>query len=368
MKKIQLVLFLSLTLFPFFTIAQSEHRYNGSMTLTTATLNEGFRLKNEDDLTIAKFGRDYDKSGFLSLYDASSNTKVLFAAKQYEKSFVNNGGNVGIGTSNPVAKLTVKTGIDWDGVHLINENDKLVAKMGRTSNGSGYFAAYNASSKRKINISAQDSEPNYFNCGNMGIGTDHPEAMLHVKGLGGVVAENEGVKVLVGHLAAFAGGWIGTKSKHGLTLGTNNVGDNMYLDTDNNVFIGAGRVSIGSASKEKYNLFVSKGILTEDIAIGAKKDWADYVFSKNYRLKSLEEVSEFIDKNHHLPNMPSQELVAKEGYNMHDMNVKFLVKLEELTSYTIQQENKIKELTTQLDEINALQGELRLLLNDLTVK
>ena len=182
------------------------------------------------------------------------------------------------------------------------------------------------------------------------------------------MAEDEGIRVLLGN-AKGPNGWIGTLSNHGLYLATNSDGSNIYLDTDDNVFIGGlGSPSVRDDMKAKYSLFVGHGVLSEDYGLGPKNTWADYVFSKDYKLKPLEEVAVFIDKNHHLPNMPTQKVIATEGYNMHDMNVKFLEKIEELTSYTIQQENKIKELTKQLNETSALQKELSLLLNELKNK
>ena len=102
--------------------------------------------------------------------------------------------------------------------------------------------------------------------------------------------------------------------------------------------------------KSKYKLFVAKGILAEDYGIAPKSSWADYVFSKNYNLLKISEVATFIQKNNHLPDVPSAEQVAEEGYSQHDMNKVLLQKIEELTLYTIQQQKEIDALKTQLLE------------------
>ncbi|NOU58718.1 hypothetical protein [Marinifilum caeruleilacunae] len=149
-------------------------------------------------------------------------------------------------------------------------------------------------------------------------------------------------------------GWIGTKSKHNLNLGTRGTA-NILLDTLDNVVIG-GNLSrtINDRLLSSYSLFVSGGgILSEDLAIASASNWADHVFSEDYDLKPLEEINAFIEENGHLPNIPSKQEVEKEGYSVHDMNVRFLEKIEELTLHIIKQEEKIKAMSTQLNELNA---------------
>lgn len=151
-------------------------------------------------------------------------------------------------------------------------------------------------------------------------------------------------------------GWIGTMSDTGLYLGTAG-GTNMYLDhIDSNnrgVYIGMERSearSIKLDTRKKYNLFVKKGILSEDYAIAPMSSWADFVFNKDYQLKPLHELETYIEKNNHLPDVYSAKQVAEEGYSQHDMNKILLQKIEELTLYTIQQQKEIEALKMQLQE------------------
>lgn len=44
--------------------------------------------------------------------------------------------------------------------------------------------------------------------------------------------------------------------------------------------------------------------------------WSDYVFKKDYQLLTLTEVKTYIDQNHHLPDIPSEAQVIKEGINL----------------------------------------------------
>ncbi|MDX1652531.1 MAG: hypothetical protein R3277_08570 [Brumimicrobium sp.] len=72
--------------------------------------------------------------------------------------------------------------------------------------------------------------------------------------------------------------------------------------------------------------------------------WPDYVFKKNYRLMPLNIVKQYIDQNGHLPNVPSEKEVIEEGVDLAEMNKILLEKIEELTLYTIQQQEEIEKL------------------------
>jgi len=110
-----------------------------------------------------------------------------------------------------------------------------------------------------------------------------------------------------------------------------------------------GKAKIGSASLTTpgaYKLYVEQGILTEKVvvAIANSADWADYVFAPGYHLTPLTEVATFVSKNHHLPNVPSANEVVKSGVNLAAMDAKLLEKIEELTLYIIELENRITSL------------------------
>lgn len=155
-------------------------------------------------------------------------------------------------------------------------------------------------------------------------------------------------------------GWIGTYSNHGLHVGANN-SSALYLGTDNNIYMGLADSEVDKIRKElkdRYRLFVSKGILSEDYTLAPKASWADFVFHKNYDLPTISEVEDFISENKHLPDVPSAKQIAEEGYSQHDMNKILLQKIEELTLYTIQQQKTMEQqqkeivsLKTKLDEI-----------------
>jgi hypothetical protein len=111
------------------------------------------------------------------------------------------------------------------------------------------------------------------------------------------------------------------------------------------------KVSIGSVPMVgNYNLYVENGILTEKVKVALKStaQWADFVFAPQYKLRSLKDVEAFIQKNHHLPDVPSSEKVAKEGLDLSEMMKIQMQKIEELTLYLIAQQKEINTLKAQL--------------------
>ena len=75
---------------------------------------------------------------------------------------------------------------------------------------------------------------------------------------------------------------------------------------------------------------------------------ADFVFDKDYNLRPLREVQSYIQENRHLPEIPSAKEMIEEGVNMSELQIQLLQKVEELTLYILQQEQRIHELESLL--------------------
>ncbi|MFC6759602.1 hypothetical protein ACFQFQ_09075 [Sulfitobacter porphyrae] len=69
----------------------------------------------------------------------------------------------------------------------------------------------------------------------------------------------------------------------------------------------------------------------------------DYVFAEDYALRPLAEVRAFIDANSHLPEVPSEAEIRANGVDMTAMQMTLLKKVEELTLYTLAQEERAAE-------------------------
>lgn len=76
----------------------------------------------------------------------------------------------------------------------------------------------------------------------------------------------------------------------------------------------------------------------------------DYVFEPTYELMSLSDLRTYINENHHLPEVKSATEYEAEGHiDLGELSVKMLQKIEELTLYTLELEEKIQKLEEQTD-------------------
>ncbi|MCC8427255.1 hypothetical protein [Mucilaginibacter sp. UR6-11] len=110
-----------------------------------------------------------------------------------------------------------------------------------------------------------------------------------------------------------------------------------------------GNVGIGTTSPNAK--LAVKGTIHSQEVIVDMKVLPDYVFKPTYHLSTLLEVKTYVDQNHHLPEMPSAEQVAKDGLSLGDMNAKLLKKVEELTLYLIEENKKNENQQAQINEL-----------------
>jgi len=71
----------------------------------------------------------------------------------------------------------------------------------------------------------------------------------------------------------------------------------------------------------------------------------------SYNLMPLKELEQYILKNKHLPDVPNQDEISKNGIDVYEMNAVLLKKLEELTLYVIEQQKQIVELENEIKNI-----------------
>lgn len=74
----------------------------------------------------------------------------------------------------------------------------------------------------------------------------------------------------------------------------------------------------------------------------------DYVFNEDYNLPCLSDIETYVKENRHLPEVPSAKEVAQNGMNVGEMNAALLKKVEELTLYLIDQDKRLKLLQQQV--------------------
>ena len=264
-------------------------------------------------------------------------------------------GNVGIGTTNPLAPLDVSG-------NIILRNYQNVSGGGTsilfTPFGDDYshgprirsyldYAAYNDSRARLILSSYWQGHKDELTImdGKVGINTPYPSAALNVdpKGAGGIVVGNPntaggGHTSLILSISSAQDGYAviqGIKSS-GSLHGT------VSINPD------GGNVGIGTSSPTS-RLSVKGNIRAQEIKVDVD-NWPDYVFDPSYELPSLENTYQFIKANGHLPGVPSAEEVSASGIELGQMNGKLLLKIEELTLHLIDQAKEIAALKKIVNE------------------
>lgn len=98
-------------------------------------------------------------------------------------------------------------------------------------------------------------------------------------------------------------------------------------------------------------LITANKIHTSEVKVDLNVPGPDYVFNNDYKLKELSELKDFINTNKHLPEIESAVEMKEKGINVADFQVSLLKKIEELTLYIINQDEKIKELELKVNSL-----------------
>lgn len=101
-----------------------------------------------------------------------------------------------------------------------------------------------------------------------------------------------------------------------------------------------GNVGIGTINPQ--SLLAVAGTITAQSVNVTMAGWADFVFHSSYVLPSLPELDAYIALNKHLPDVPTEAEIIKEGLNIGEMQKKQMMKIEELTLYLIDQNKKLE--------------------------
>jgi len=72
------------------------------------------------------------------------------------------------------------------------------------------------------------------------------------------------------------------------------------------------------------------------------------VFEPDYSLMPIEDLRAFVAREKRLPNVPSARDIKSQGLNLSQFQMRLLEKVEELTLYTLTQQEQIARLTERL--------------------
>jgi hypothetical protein len=184
--------------------------------------------------------------------------------------------------------------------------------------------------------------------GNVGIGTTTPTQVLNI------YKPSSQTQFLIGNSNTSSGGYtslaMGTSADvngYSFIQSTKSSGS-AFGDIVMNQY--GGNVGIGTTSPNQ-KLTVNGTIYGKEVKVDLNVPGPDYVFEKDYKLPSLEEIKSYIDQHKHLPEVPSAKEMKQNGINLSEMNMILLKKVEELTLHIISQNDK------SINEINSLRKE-----------
>ncbi|MCP4180215.1 MAG: hypothetical protein GY756_20820, partial [bacterium] len=347
-----------------------DHTNRGTIILESATDNPtDFVFKNNGQGRVWLSSRN-ESDGYK--FNIFTNPDGVGSAEICAMTIEQNG-NIGVGTSNPIAKLEVNSsGAVYSGTPSLlvkdNTNRGTIILESVTDNPTDlvfknngearvWLSSRSSSDGHKFNIftnpdgagTAEMCAMTIEQNGNVGIGTTSPSSDLTLKGTFEIRESdngNEAVKIIGGSTSSVFEGY---------NSGSQTV--RIHSSTSQNTYFNAGNVGIGTTTPDQ-KLSVNGKIHSKEVIIDLDFPAPDYVFKKDYDLKSLAEVEAYINKNSHLPEIPSAKEFEENGVMVAEMNMNLLKKVEELTLYTIEQEKKINKLEKENEKLKSLSEQL----------
>lgn len=281
-------------------------------------------------------------------------------------------GRVGIGTENPEYDLhtvgnTHTTGDFYGRIHFDDNGSADAAPSDYVEE--AYFEFHNRSAFTDFTPTGASDDGGLFTLAPGGNSDDHQlffgdEGIFHRQAPGaGANWPNDWSKLIT------SADIMGTPNRIAKFTGPNTIGDSQLFDDGTQVGLRTttpdpafdvdvlgnvrlnGNVSINTDySNPTYALAVDGNVICEEVRVLLSQFWPDYVFEEDYKLLSLEAVEETIEKEGHLPGVPSADEIEAEGLDLGDITVTQQEKIEEVFLHLIEMEKTLK----QIQQENAL--------------
>ena len=111
-----------------------------------------------------------------------------------------------------------------------------------------------------------------------------------------------------------------------------------------------GKVGIGTTAPDQL-LTVNGTIHSKEVEVDLSVPAPDYVFEKEYKLPPLDSIKIYIERNKHLPEIPSAKVMEADGMQLGEMNMLLLKKVEELTLQLILVNEKLEKQQVMIEKL-----------------
>jgi hypothetical protein len=181
--------------------------------------------------------------------------------------------------------------------------------------------------------------------GRVGIGTERPRGKLDVRGEGPQLSL-EGSDAYMDFRAT------GQVSRNWRLISQDADGSFRIQDRSAGayrfVIKQSGKVGLG-VTDPSVKLAVNGTTRTKEVIVESQ-GWPDYVFDEDYDLRSPAELSAYIEREGHLPALPSAATVRAEGQTVGEVQRGLVQTVEELARYAIDREEQVDSLTALVQE------------------
>lgn len=334
------------------------------------------------NLSIAQSGLGSNDNGS-SVLGTQNNEPLKFITNANERMRLTTSGKLGIGITDPIRTLEVNGDAGFNGALYLTdlENSSSInqtvfttqlltlnnSKVVKTSLEDLRTMMYMAPPVfNSCNLAGQPIQQNpawysnpfklYTICPDIlvGIGTDNPEYTLDVNGNANFRENLFSYRLRVGQKdegsGLISGYWKGNdaSSYELLNLGfssSQTQASHQILTIDVK-----GNLRLNNRERDIFYIDAATETVKARNIIVDEQNWPDYVFKKEYSLLPLKKVQAYIEENGHLPNVPSANEVAEQGLSLGGMTKVTMEKIEELTLYLLQINERLEQQEVNLVE------------------
>jgi hypothetical protein len=279
------------------------------------------------------------KGSFLNVFSQGNNWKldgkqlyqhIIFRTTNQQRMVIKTNGNIGVGTSNPQAKL-----------HIVHEHTAIRFERSGHKTYDIRQSAGNSLSFVKVDNAAPEAQNPVVlylaDTGNVGVNTVSPVARMHING--NFAATDVG-------FAYFA---FSSTSPSSQLAYTNLFNNNRGMMLHNGASTSWDFLNCINDNGQQFKVKGNGKVYAREFLVTLENPFPDYVFEEN-KLRSIEEVAEYIKQHKHLPGIISaKQLEDDNKVAIGELQRQMLEKMEEMMLYIIELKNENTQLKAKLE-------------------